>query len=139
MKYWIGAVSKDHVQKGVELGIVQIGHGKRDGLDRMKAGDGFVYYSPKASLDATEPLQSFTAIGHMTDEDIWQADDEGDFKPWRRKVTYLKSKDAHIRPLVEELDFTRGKPSWGYAFRYGLVEISEQDFKTIAEAMHTKV
>jgi hypothetical protein len=138
MKYWIGAVSKDHVQKGVELGIVQIGHGKRDGLDRMKAGDGFVYYSPKASMDSLERLQTFTAIGHITDDTVWEAD-EGEFKPWRRNVTYLKSKDAHIRPLVEELDFTRGKPSWGYAFRYGLVEISEADFKTIAEAMKAKL
>ena len=138
MKYWIGAVSKDHVLRGVELGIVQIGHGKRDGLDRMKAGDGFVYYSPRETVDAKEPLQCFTAIGHIADDNIYEGD-EGEFKPWRRAVTYMKSKDARIRPLIDDLELTRDKPSWGYAFRYGLVEITEADFQTIAKAMKAKI
>ena len=30
------------------------------------------------------PLQQFTAIGIMADDEIWQADD-GDFKPFRRR------------------------------------------------------
>lgn len=134
MKYWIGVVSKDHVMRGIDLGIAQIGHGKRTGLARMHAGDGFVYYSPKESLSSTAPLQVFTAIGMIADSEIWQAD-EGNFQPWRRKVTYVKSQDAPIRPLLESLSFTKGKTNWGYSFRYGLIEITEDDFNTIAAAM----
>ena len=134
MKYWIGVVSKDHVMRGVDLGIAQIGHGKRTGLARMHAGDGFVYYSPKESLGSTTPLQAFTAIGEIADSEIWQAD-EGNFQPWRRKVTYFKSQDAQIRPLLELLSFAKGKTNWGYSFRYGLIEITEDDFNTIAAAM----
>lgn len=137
MKYWIGVVSKQHVLRGVKLGIAQIGHGKRSGLARMHAGDGFVYYSPKVSMDGTEALQAFTAIGHISDDAIWQAD-EGDFRPWRRRVSYADSVEAPIRPLLDDLSITRGKGSWGYVFRYGLVEITEDDFKLIAKAMKAK-
>lgn len=138
MKYWIGVVSKEHVMRGVELGIAQIGHGKRSGLVRMKAGDRFVYYSPKESFSGTTPLQAFTAIGTISDDEIWEAD-EGDFKPWRRRVTYVKANDAPIHPLLDELEFTAGKQNWGYAFRYGLFEIDEADFKRIAQAMNAKL
>ncbi len=134
MKYWIGVVTKNHVQRGMELGIAQIGHGKYSGLARMHAGDGFVYYSPKESMEATAPLQAFTAIGNIADDDIWQAD-EGDFKPWRRNVLYAKSVDAPTRPLLQKLSLTKGKTNWGYMFRFGLVEITEDDFNVIAEAM----
>src|SRR5664280_67128 len=87
MTYWLGVVSREHVQRGVGLGIAQIGHGKRGGLDRMRPGDWLIYYSPRVSLGSKEPLQAFTAIGRVADEEVWQAD-EGDFKPWRRRVDY---------------------------------------------------
>lgn len=134
MRYWIGTVSKEHVLRGVKLGIAQIGHGKRSGLARMNAGDGFIYYSPKESFDGTMPLQAFTAIGKIADDDLWQAD-EGDFKPWRRRVSYKKSVETPIRPLLDDLSFTKNKSNWGYAFRYGLLEITEEDFAIIARAM----
>jgi hypothetical protein len=137
MKYWIGVVTKDHVLRGIELGIAQIGHGKHSGLVRLHASDGFIYYSPKESMDAAAPLQAFTAIGHIADDNIWQADD-GDFKPWRRNVVYAKSLDAPIRPLLEDLSITKGKKNWGYVFRFGLVEITEDDFNIIAKAMQAQ-
>ena len=62
MRYWLGVVSREHVLLGVQRGIAQIGHGKRTGLTRMRAGDGFVYYSPKESLSATAPLQAIADI-----------------------------------------------------------------------------
>ena len=138
MKYWVGVVSKEHVMRGVHQGNAQIRHGKRSGLVRMKAGDGFVYYSPKESFDGNTPLQAFTAIGRIADDEIWQAD-EGGFKPWRRRAAYAKSTDAAIHPLLDKLEFTAGKTSWGYLFRYGLFEIDEADFKTIAKAMQAKI
>lgn len=138
MKYWIGVVSKNHVMRGVDLGIAQIGHGKRSGLARMHAGDGFIYYSPKESMDGNEPLQAFTAIGRIADDEIWQAD-EGSFKPWRRRVSYAKCAEVPIQPLLDDLSLTKGRTSWGYAFRYGLVEITEADFDLIAKAMEANV
>jgi len=50
MTHWLGAVSRDHVRRGVALGIAQIGHGKRAGLARMQPGDWLVHYSPRTSL-----------------------------------------------------------------------------------------
>lgn len=124
--------------RGVSLGIAQIGHGKRAGLARLHGGDWFVYYSPKESLGGDTPLQAFTAIGQVPDDVIWQAD-EGDFKPWRRHITYAKSTEAPIRPLLDTLSFTTGKANWGYAFRFGLLEITEADFRAIAQAMKADI
>ena len=134
MKYWLGVVSRAHVKRGVELGIGQIGHGKRDGLARMQPGDWLIYYSPHEHLGAREPLQAFTAIGNVADQEPWQAD-EGDFKPWRRHIAYIADAvDAPIRPLVTLLDLT-SRANWGYQLRRGLLELSERDFALIRDAM----
>lgn len=137
MKYWIGVVSKNHVQRGKELGIAQLGHGKRPPLARLHEGDWLIYYSPYVSYlpKDKEVLQAFTAIGRVEDEEIWEAD-EGDFRPWRRKIEYRKdAQDAPIRPLLDALHLTQGNTNWGYQFRFGLLQIDEHDFRLIAEAM----
>jgi hypothetical protein len=118
----------------MELGIAQVGHGRRGGLARMEAGDWLVYYSPRESLAGNRPLQAFTAIGRIADDEIWQAD-EGGFRPWRRRVEYRpEAVEAPVRPLVGELELTRSS-SWGHQLRRGLLELSEEDFATIARAM----
>jgi hypothetical protein len=134
MTEWLGVASRDHVRRGVELGIAQIGQGKRYGLARMRPRDWIVYYSPRAIFGDKEPLQAFTAIGEIVDDEIWQAD-EGDFKPWRRRVDYLTGAvDAPVRPLTATLELTR-RPNWGYQLRRGLVELSDEDFVAIRAAM----
>jgi hypothetical protein len=133
-RFWLGVVSRDHVLRGVEMGIVQIGHGKRVGLERMGPGDGFVYYSPRAAYPEGAPVKAFTALGRIADEEVWQAD-EGDFKPWRRRVDYdADAAEVPIADLRDDLDLT-AKPNWGYALRRGLLELSAADFATIRAAM----
>jgi EVE domain len=133
-KNWLGVVSRDHVMRGVERGIVQTNHGTRAGLQRMTAGDGLVYYSPRTSYPKGEPLKAFTALGQIADDEVWQAD-EGDFKPWRRRVDYEPDAiEVPIASLSEELELT-SKPNWGYQLRRGLVELSDRDFALIRAAM----
>jgi len=135
MAYWVGVVHADHVARGVELGIVQINHGSRAGVTRLKPGDGFVYYSPKDAFPDGAPLKSFTAIGVVGDREPWQATD-GDFQPWRREIAYDESaRYAPVAGLRDTLEFTRDNPNWGYQLRLGLIEISRHDFDVIAKAM----
>ena len=134
MTYWLGVVCRDHVRRGRSLGIAQLGHGKRTGLARLAAGDQLVYYSPRTSLLDGEPLQAFTAIGEVAEDEIWQAD-EGTFKPWRRRVDYLADTvDVGIRGLDGELALTAG-PNWGHRLRRGLLELTPADFGLIRSAM----
>ncbi len=77
MTAWLGIVSAEHVARGVALGIVQTNHGKRTGLARMRPGDGLIYYSPQRRLGENDPVRSFTAVGRIADEEIWQADEGG--------------------------------------------------------------
>ena len=46
-----------------------------------------------------------------------------------------RREEAPIKPLLDRLDFTAGKSNWGYQLRFGLFEISDHDFRLIAEAM----
>ena len=135
MTFWVGVVQADHVARGVELGIVQINHGSRAGVNRLQPGDGFVYYSPKDAFPDGAPLKAFTAIGVVTEREPWQATD-GDFTPWRRALDYdTGARHAPIADLRDTLEFSRGNPRWGYQLRLGLFEISEHDFAVIAAAM----
>jgi hypothetical protein len=133
--YWIGVVSRSHVQLGVQGGFVQLGHGKRAPLARLRAGDELVMYSPRTSYPDGEALQSFTAIGIVTSGQIYQVEMSPDFKPYRADVSYLDCREAPIKPLVERLSFIRSKTNWGAAFRFGQLKIPADDFALIAQAM----
>jgi EVE domain-containing protein len=132
MNHWLGVVCRDHVRRGTERGIAQLGHGRRDGLARLAAGDWLVYYSPRTSLRDGDPLRAFTAVGVVADNEIWQAD-EGDFRPWRRRVDYRPDAiETPIRSLG--LDLT-AHPGWGAQLRRGLLPLTEDDFGRIRTAM----
>ena len=133
--YWIGVVSRSHVQLGVQGGFMQLNHGKRAPLQKLRAGDGFVLYSPRTSYPDGEALQSFTAIGVVTSGEIYQVEMTPDFKPYRVDVTFLECREAPIRPLIDELSFIGDKTHWGAAFRFGQLKIPVQDFDLIAQAM----
>jgi len=133
--FWIGVVSKNHVAIGVAGGFTQLNHGKAGPLERMRAGDGFAFYSPRTAYPDGPPLQAFTAIGRIRQGDIFQADQGEGFRPYRRAVDYLPARDAPIKPLIEELSFIRSKQHWGAAFRFGVVRVPEADFARIAAAM----
>ena len=135
MKYWVNVVSRDHVMRGVAGGFTQANHGKPWALKKMQRGDWTIFYSPKTAFADGEPLQAFTAIGQVIDDEPYQAEMSPDFHPWRRDVDFKRCTEAPIRPLIDELDFIENKTSWGYKFRFGVIEIEEKDFLTIAEAM----
>lgn len=132
--YWIGVVSRNHVERGVEGGFAQLNHGKAGPLERMQPGDGFVYYSPRTEFPAGDPLQAFTAIGRVGPGSIFQARD-ADETLFRREVHYLPAAEAPIKPLLGELSFIRSKEHWGAAFRFGFLRVPEEDFARIARAM----
>ena len=133
MTAWLGVVSAEHVRRGVSLGIAQIGHGKRAGLARMKAGDTLVYYSPVEHLGDGTPLRQFTAIGTVADDVIWQAD-EGDFKPFRRRVRYEDAQPVPVKDVKPLLRLTTA-PNWGHQLRRGLVPLEAADVAVLAESM----
>lgn len=135
MRCWVNTISRDHVLRGVEGGFTQAGHGKATGLKRLTAGDWLVFYSPKTSLREGEPLQAFTALGRVADDEVYQVEMEPGFVPWRRNVEFVECVHTPIRPLIDQLTFIKNKQRWGYVFRFGLFEISEQDFELIKRAM----
>ena len=134
-KYWCVVVSKDHLEIGKKLGIVQADHGKASPLKRMKPHDLIVFYSPKIRFEEKEPCKKFTAKARVKDGDVYQADMGGGFKPYRRDVDYQLATETDIEPLVPELTFIHNKKNWGYVFRFGSFEIPEKDFKAISAMM----
>jgi EVE domain len=135
MTCWVNTVSRDHVQRGVAGGFTQAGHGKASGLKRLSARDPLVFYSPKTSLKDGKPLRAFTAIGRVTDDELYQVEMAPGFRPWRRNVEFAACTEAPIEPLIDQLSFIKDRRRWGYVFRFGLFAIPESDFEVIRTAM----
>jgi hypothetical protein len=52
---------------------------------------------------------------------------------------FLPCEEAPIRDLLTELAFIEDLNRWGFPFRRGLFQISEDDFRRIAQAMNLQV
>lgn len=135
MKYFLICASKDHVLEGVEGGFAQAGHGIKNIMSKPSKGDWLVYYSSKDKFENGKPLQTFTAIGEVIDNEPYQPNILAGFKPYRRDVKYNKSSEAQIRPLIEKLGFIKNKKRWGFYLISGFREIPKDDFEIIQQAM----
>jgi hypothetical protein len=135
-RYWLAVVSRDHVRRGVELGFAQANHGKRAAVERMRPGDGLVYYSPRTGMREGAQIKSFTAIGTVADAPAWQVQEQdGCFQPWRRAIDYdREARQIPIDDLRSELALT-STPNWGIVLRRGIVELTAHDFGVISRAM----
>lgn len=136
-RYWIGVVTRDDVEHARTGGYAELNHGKASALERMRPGDGLAFYSPRATPEAREALQAFTAIGRVGTGAVYRADDrdapaEGRF---RRSVVYAAAGEAPIRPMIQALTFIHSKQHWGAAFRFGVLRVPREDFARIARAM----
>lgn len=134
-RYWIGVASHEHVQRGVQGGFAQVCHGKIATLKYMSEGDWLIYYSPIFSFGRKDACRCFTAIGTVNKGKPYTFEMSKDFIPWRRNVTFFKSKEAPIEPLLENLTFIKDKKKRGFPFRKGSFEISRSDFELIAKNM----
>jgi hypothetical protein len=137
--HWIGVVSRSHVQIGVRGGFMQLNHGKRAPLQRLRAGDRIVFYSPRTDHPDGEPLQAFTALGTVKTGTVYQVEMSKDFKPYRVDVDFVPVREAPIRPLLDALGFIKDKQHWGAAFRFGYLKVPADDFKCIARAMDAEI
>lgn len=134
-RYWVAVVSQDHAMRGVNGGFMQVCHGKAAPLKRMRKDDYLLVYSPKLSMSGTEKCQSFTAVGKVEDEIVYPFRMTDTFVPFRRNINFIASKACPILPLIPQLEFITDKKHWGYPFRFGFFEISENDFTLIASKM----
>jgi hypothetical protein len=137
-KFWIGVVSRSHVEVGVKGGFIQLSHGKKAPLQKLRAGDGLIMYSPRTSYPDGDILQSFTAIGVISSEHVYQVEMTPDFKPYRIDVKFLDCQEVPIKPLIARLSFIKNKTHWGATFRFGHLRIPAEDFYLIAKAMGCK-
>lgn len=134
-KYWMAVASREHVMRGVTEGFAQVCHGKGGPLKKMSEGDWIIYYSPTEKFGKAISCRQFTAIGKIEKGKPYLFAMSDDFIPWRRKVHFFPAKEVDIGQLLDKLSFIQDKRHWGFIFRRGFFEISETDFKIIADNM----
>jgi len=132
-KYFLICASKDHVVAGVDQGIAQAGHGRKDFMSKPAKDDWIIYYSSKDTFANGGAYQKFTAIGQISDGEPYLPDTDEKLKPYRRNVDYKTCHEADIRPLIEK--FIKNKKRWGFYLISGFKEISKKDFDVIKDAM----
>jgi hypothetical protein len=86
-------------------------------------------------LGGTDRLQAFAAIGRVCVGEPYMFDMGGGFRLFRRGIAWASAAPALIRPLLDVLEFTAGRPNWGYTLRFGVLENGARDFALIARAM----
>lgn len=138
-KYWIAVASREHVLRGISLGICQVCHGKAGPLSLMQEGDFVIYYSPTERFGQKEPCQRFTAIGRVLAKAPYQFQMSEDFVPWRRDLHFFSAREVPIVPLLDSLSFISDKKRWGFPFRRGCFSIPAGDFTFIASKMGVEV
>ena len=105
----------------------------------MSKNDWIIYYSGKETFGKTTPYQKFTAIGKVADDEIYQFEMNPGFTPFLRKIDFIESQDADIRPLINDLEFITNKTKWGAPFRFGFLQINRHDFEVIVKAMNIAI
>jgi hypothetical protein len=136
---WVAVASAEHVCLGRRGGFMQVCHGKGGPLRRLRPGDRVAYYSPTVHFGASDRLQAFTALGQVRPGEPYTFDMGGGFIPYRRDVDWdADAAEAPIAPLLQRLSFTTGRRSWGYVFRFGLLEVTAEDMGLIEETMRAR-
>lgn len=138
-KYWIATISREHAQRAINGGFIQVCHGKEGPLKRMQKEDQILIYSSKITMEGNEKCQSFTALGKVVDDEVYAFEMTEKFVPFRRNIQFMKCNEVLILPLIENLEFIPNKKSWGYPFRYGFFEINENDFNFITSKMVSSI
>ena len=136
---WLGVVSAEHARRAAAGGFIQLNHGKRPGVARLRLGDGFVIYSPTDQYGGKTPLRAFTALGVVADAEPYQAEPmsmgaHGIVSPWRRRIDFDPVEPAALTDLSAGLILTQ-QPNWGYQLRRGLVTLAVEDFLLLRSAM----
>jgi hypothetical protein len=137
--YWINTITLDHVLAGKAEHFTQTNHGNPRNLNKLRRGDYMVFYSPRERFEDNKALQSFTAVGQVSDDEPYQVEQNVDFHPYRRRIDFFKSSNAPIRPIINNLSFIKNKVHWGLVFRQGMFQISETDFALIAQNMECNI
>ncbi len=138
MKYWISVATQEHTQRGQAGEFLQIGHGKRAPLARIKKDDWVIFYAPKVSLNDKTPVEAFISIGQVEEGKITKVTVNEHYQPYRRPFHYLSSNPTDIKPLIDQLKFIPDKKNWQFTLRHGLIGISKDDFGLISEALLAK-
>lgn len=136
-RHWIAVACEEHALRGArgQPGFMQVCHGKKAPLARVRPGDVVTYYAPTRTLGERQRRQAFVTLGRVLPSEPYLFDMGGGFVPWRRDVCYLQAQPAPIAPLLDGLGWLQDRPHWGARLRFGLVEISAAQMHCIAQAM----
>lgn len=138
MTNWLAIASANHVERGLADGFMQVCHGKGGPLRRIRPADRVIYYSPTRIFGIRDGYMHFTASGTVTSPSPYQADMGGGFHPFRHDVAWDEASAFPIRPLLDDLELTRGKSNWAYPFRFGLLPLAEADATLIRRMMEAR-
>lgn len=72
----------------------------------------------------------------IADDQIWQAD-EGNVRPFRRRVRYARTRPVLLEEVTTRLALTSG-PNSGYPLRRGLVSLDPADVELLRDAMNAQ-
>ena len=133
MAFWIGVVHRQQVLIAAGEGFISFSHGRESTVRNVVPGDRVIYYAPKTEPEG-DPVQAFVAHATVIGDTVETRDFGGRTGHMRRAV-YDAVTEVPVRPMLDDLDITRGAANWGGVFRGGKIGLGESDYRTIASSM----
>jgi predicted RNA-binding protein len=144
-RYWILCMSEDNYEIARTQGLIGLAEQHKIAMQKLAIGDMMGFHISKKKVDSppndpAHKVQQFRGIARVTSDAfesndlIWHVRD-GEIFPHRRKIEFLADGSAEARPLIERLSFVTNMTFWTLPFRKGYVDVPQQDFETIHEAM----
>lgn len=137
-RFWINTLSLERVRDGLAGGHTEVDNGGDARLRLLGRGDAIAFYSPRVTSDRgvrERPLQQFTAVGEVVDDEPYRREGAPPPARWRRQVAFEEVGAVPVRALLPMLGFVAEEQRWGLPFRRGLVEVTAGDFGVIAGAL----
>ena len=138
-RYWIHTLSLEHVLAGTAGGHTEADNRGDARLRHLARGDAVAFYSPRATTGAGgrggRPLQQFTALGEVLDDECYRVELAPGSATWRRRVAYEDVRPVPVRAVLPMLGFVSDEQRWTLPFRRGLLEVTAGDFGVVAGAL----
>ena len=147
---WVVVASRDHLERAVAGGFIQVCHGNGKLLARMRPNDNIALYASKETFGGHKSCSKFIAIGTVSGKPKLSSSlDQNHKLVDEANGVYVDEKtgfprmlidyDANFKevplkePLLSVLSFIKNKKHWGMAFKMGHFKISHSDFLLIRE------
>lgn len=139
MKFWVISTNQRNLEVALKNKVFGLASKKKKIFERIEKGDQIVFYVGREDYDKLSgKIQKFLCIASVKDK--YESDDvlwekEGEFFPFRLKLTNINEVDIVAPPIVCNFSVVKNPLYWMLPFRSGVTEIQKKDWSLLTQSI----